>query len=368
MFFKNPRKILAIKIRALGDTVIFTAALNELRRAYPEAEIHVMVSEAWLPLFAGFAAVDRVTGFERNRSAAIRAKSIARLALKLRREHYDCVFNFHASPSSSTLAFATGASVRSVLFHGHKDRNRYSTVTVPGKGVLKPIIERDMDTLRATGMHVPAGRLPELPLHEGERAKARERIQALGLAGPVLAMGLGASRPTKSWPLDHFATLGCQWIEKTQGSVLAFVGSSEMTLAQDFLRRIDDALAQTSAPDRAGLRGKIAVEAGLPLRTLASMLSESAVYMGNDSGPKHLAVAVGRPTVTVFGPEHPFEWHPYPQDRHPYFFVENLHCRRDADPGMPPWCALQECRQEQHRCMTHIGSDAVLEACLRLAK
>lgn len=355
-----------IKLRALGDTVLMTAPLNELRAAFPEAEIHVIVTQAWVPLLEGHPGVDRVMGFERNRSAASRAKAVARMALQLRRERYDCVFNFHASPSSSTLSFATGASVRSIHFHGHKDRNRYSTVIVPGKGTLKPIVERDMDTLRAIGMHVPAGRMPRLPIQDFELQKAKERIGALGLSGPILAIGLGASRPTKSWPIERFAALGISWIQSTGGSVLAFVGQSEMNLAQEFLRQVDDQLSPIETADRGPIRAKIAVEAGLQLRMLAAMLSECNVFAGNDSGPKHMAVAVGTPTVTVFGPEHPFEWHPYPQESHPYFFVEGLPCRKDADPGMPAWCGLNVCQEEQHQCMKKIGIDAVLGACRRV--
>ena len=124
-----------------------------------------------------------------------------------------------------------------------KDRNRYSTVVVPGKGMLKPIIERDMDVLRALGLHVPAGRLPRLPLQDHEIGKARERMSALSMKGPVLALGLAASRPTKSWPIERFAALAIRWIQKTEGSALAFLAASEIEIAQAFLREVDEQLS-----------------------------------------------------------------------------------------------------------------------------
>ncbi len=368
MIFKTPRKILAIKLRALGDTLLMTAPLAELRAAFPEAEIHVIVIQAWVPLLEGHPGIDRITGFERNRNPASRAKAVARLALKLRREKYDCVVNFHASPSSSTLGFATGAPVRAIHFHGHKDRNRYSTVVVPGKGMLKPIIERDMDVLRALGLHVPAGRLPRLPLQDHEVGKARERMSALSMKGPVLGLGLAASRPTKSWPTERFAALAIRWIQKTEGSALAFLAASEIEIAQAFLREVDEQLSSVAPEMRSAIRARLGVEVGLPLRLLGGMISQCSVFAGNDSGPKHMAVSVDTPTVTLFGPEHPFEWHPYPQEQHPYFFVEGLACRRDADPGMPPWCGLDVCKEEQHQCMTRIGIDAVLDACERVSR
>jgi heptosyltransferase-2 len=367
---RAPRKILAIKLRALGDTVLMTAPLLELRRAYPEAEIHAVVHTPWAPLLEGHPAVDRVWAYERHPHAASRANALARLALKLRRQGFDCVVNFHASPSSSVLAFATGAPLRSIHFHGHRDKNRYSTVTIPGKGILKPIIERDMDTVRALGVHVPAGRLPEIPIPASERAQAASRLAQLNLPYPVLGLALGASRPTKAWPASRYAQLAIDWCLRTQGGALAITGPHEEKLVQEFLIELDEALTQRglSAPERAAIRGRIASDAQASVRPAAATLSALAVLAGNDSGPRHLAVAVGTPTVTIFGPESPYEWHPYLPERHPFLFVEGLECRRDADPGMPAWCGLEVCIVEKHRCMRQIGSEAVLAECLRLLK
>jgi ADP-heptose:LPS heptosyltransferase len=366
-----PRKILAIKLRALGDTVLMTAPLAELRAAYPAAEIHALVLKPWASLLEHDPAVDRIHTYVRHPEPAARAKALARVALTLRREHYDCVVCFHAGPSSSMLAFATGAPVRSVHFHGHKDKNRHSTVTVPGKGQLKPAIERDMDAVRALGLHVPAGRLPRLALQSVEKDWARARLAQSRMSAPVLALGLGSSRPTKSWPVERFAALAVGWCKaRPAGSALAIAGPGEEAKVHAFLRAIDDLLSATE-PDvaaRAAIRSRIAAESRLSIRQVAAVLSQVAVLAGNDSGPRHLAVAVGTPTVTLFGPEHPFEWHPYPTAEHPYFFIDSLACRRDADPGMPAWCGLHECVAEANRCMTLIGVDAVLAKASEVAR
>jgi len=100
---------------------------------------------------------------------------------------------------------------------------------------------------------------------------------------------------------------------------------------------------------------------------LAAWLSIADLVVGNDSGPKHLAVAVGTPTLTLFGPENPFEWHPYPLARHPYMYIERLGCRSDQLPGYPEWCGLQgHCVKEEHRCLRDLGPDAVLRRALGL--
>jgi heptosyltransferase-2 len=266
------------------------------------------------------------------------------------------------------IAFATGAKTRSIHFHGHQDRNRYSTVPVPGKGILKPIIERDMDTVRALGMRVSEGKLPMLHSSASEIRWAKSYANAFTSQGPLLALGLGASRPTKSWPVERFAQVAVQWCKAQNGAAIAIASPQETALIRDFLKSVDEILSNCvlDAAERATLRNCITAESGFSVRELSALLGAASVYVGNDSGPKHVAVAQQTPTVTVFGPEHPFEWHPYPQSLHPYFFVENLPCRRDAQPGMPAWCGLDVCVEQRHQCMTLIGPEPILQKCIEI--
>lgn len=357
-----PSKILAIKLRSMGDTVLLTAPLIELHKLYPQAAIHVLVTQNWESLIQGLPGVQRVWSFERRKTAVARSRFFARLAYSLRKENFDCVVNFHASPSSSLLAFATGSPLRSIHFHGHRHKNRYSTVTIPGKGTLKPIIERDMDTLRALGLSIPEGRIPLVALQSSEKQKAVEYLAKLNLPAPVLGLGLGASRPTKSWPTERFAALAVEWQLKTGGGAIALAGPNEDLLIQKFLLETD------ALTERSPIRLVITGTSQLPVRELAAVISQLAVLAGNDSGPRHLGVAVGIPTVTLFGPEDPFEWHPYDSEQHPFFFIESLPCRKDAHPGMPPWCGLEVCTVENHKCMRQIGVESVLLTCVHLAR
>jgi ADP-heptose:LPS heptosyltransferase len=343
------QKILAIKLRSLGDTVLMTAPLLEMRRAYPSAAIHALVRSEWAPLLENHPAVNQVWAYDRRQAPASRARTLARWALRLRRERYDTVVNFHASPSSSLLALATGARTRSIHFHGHAQRNHHSTLEVPGKGSLKPIIERDMDAVRALGVKIPEGRLPRLEPTDRERAEARAMLDSLGLRAPVLGIGVGASRPTKAWPVERYAEVAARWCREQGGSVLAVGSAAEEGTLQALLRAAGEPAVRAHS--------------GLAPRQLAAAIAELAVFLGNDSGPRHVAVAVGVPTVTLFGPEDPFEWHPYPKARHPVFFVESLACRKDAAPGMPPWCGLEECVEERHRCLREIPVEPVLAQC-----
>ena len=268
------------------------------------------------------------------------------------------------------LTFGTGAHVRSIHFHGHNDKNRYSTVTVPGKGILKPIIERDMDAVRALGFHVPAGRLPQIFLQPGEIRAAEERILNMGLKSPMLMLGLGASRATKRWPIERFAALALEWVQGKSGSVIGIAGNDEALVSREFMLAVDDVMTATvpEASARAAIRAQITCETGVPLRQLAALLSKASLIAGNDSGPRHLAVAVNTPSVTLFGPEDPFEWHPYPNEQHPFLYIEGLKCRTSGQRGLKPWCGIETCIDEQMKCMRMLGLQTVFEQCEKVSR
>lgn len=352
MIFK---KILAIKFRTLGDTVLLTAPLLQVKKHFPQSKIHVAVTSTWAPILKNHPAVDKIWEYQRREETAARAKAITLMALKLRKEKYDLVLNFHASPSSSMLAFSTGAKVRAIHFHGHQHKNRYSTLQIPGKGEVKPNIERDMDVIRALNKEIPKGLLPQIFLTPQEVQTGEDRVfQKLKLKRPLLSMGLGASRVTKMWPVERYAEIALRWCKEKKGSVLALGSPDEISLVENFL-------SKTSSE-----KNQIQAITDLSLRELASVLKASDLFVGNDSGPKHMAIAVGIPTVSLIGPEHPFEWHPYPREKHPYFFIEDLACRRDALPGNPPWCSIPVCIEENHKCMLQIQPDDVFNELTRI--
>ncbi len=341
----------------MGDTILLTAALKELHRNYPLAQIHVAAPEPWIWLLEGFPGVTKLLPITWHNDRAARTKAATRLAFQLRKEKYDVVCGFHSSPAAAMVALSTGAKVRSIHFHSFKAKNMYSTVDVPGKGTMKPVVERDLDTVRALGIVVPDGVMPELFLKEEEKSLAREELKAWGLKRPVLGVALGASRPTKIWPLHRFAEVAQKWVSDTGGSVLVISGPKEEGLVEEFYRSI---------PNTPEARAQIQVMPACNVRVLAARISQLNSLVGNDSGPRHLAAALNVPTVTLFGPEHPLEWHPYPQNRHPRLFIEPLHCRSNHEPGSPPWCGLNECLVEAHQCMNRITADSVSEQVSRV--
>ncbi|MEN9724003.1 MAG: hypothetical protein RJB38_1989 [Pseudomonadota bacterium] len=355
-FLTRPKKILVIKLRSLGETIVMTAALDALKEAFPETQIQVAVTSTWAPLLIHHPAVSRIWPVDRHIDKLARGRAIARAALRLRSENLNGAVNFHASPSSATLAFATGARVRAIHFHGARDKDRYSTLEIPDKGKLKTMLERDFDAIRALGALVPSNRFwPRIVLKPSEMDEGFRELAELGLTRPVLALGLGASRPAKAWPTAHFAEVARKW-SQAGGTVLLITGPGESERAQNVMAQIPPGsvtIASVHAPE---------------IRKLAAILSQCSVFVGNDSGIRHLAAASGLPTVSLFGPEDPQEWSFYPAQNHVDFFLPGLVCRADHQPGNPEWCSLHECVVQNHRCMRGISADQVFEAARKVMR
>jgi len=366
----SPKKILVVKARSLGDTLLLLASLRLLRETYPRATIDLVVTTAWADLMRTSGYVDQVFSYEHHPRVPARAKALTRLALTLRKERYDWALNFHSSPALAALSYAVGASTRAIHFHGPKLRNLYSTVTIPGKGIAKSALEKDFDVLRALGLSVPENCFPILPVDQNRKSSILNQYRELKLSGPRLLLGLGASRPSKIWPLDRFATLALRWIEESKGHVSVVYTSAESALYQSFIEALETQASQwyQDSKARAQVLSQIIPETDRTLPELAALFATSQIFFGNDSGPKHLAAATGVPSLTVFGPEDPLEWHPYSKDKHQYLYLTPLSCRVPQDPGGRPWCGLNICITEEHRCMRSISESDVFSALIKLWK
>jgi ADP-heptose:LPS heptosyltransferase len=337
-------KILLAKRRALGDTVLLAATADLLAATMPEAEIQALVPRAFAAVLEGHPAIKRVHEYE---------ESWLRLVPRLRGERFDYFFQLHASPNTRWLARFAGAKVTRFHFQNATTERAY--------GKHPNALEWDAFFLRGVfgeRITVPAPN-PRIYLSAGERnlgAGFWRRWQVDGKR--VIVLGLGASRPTKRWPAAHFGRLA-ELLRDRMEAVLAILAGPGEEEAEFAGRVVDEMRALGLRPrEVGGTKGDFIYTAGLGVRELAGALSAARAYVGNDSGPKHIAAAVGIPTYTFFGPEDPEEWHPYARDAHPVFFLEGLACRRE-DNGR--WCGISECKTERHRCMVDLTPLDVVE-------
>lgn len=350
MAFRIPAKrILVIKNRAIGDTILLTGPLRLLRKHKPLHQIHVLVRSPAGDLLEGLPYVDRVISAKEPDNKVDRAAYWMRMVRRLREQKYEYVLNFHASFRTALVGKMLRAKTCIANNHSLTGKNWFSDLKVPGRGCVKSIIDRDLDVLRAMGIQANVkDAMPEIVLSTAEKNEAKGLLSALKSQHSIF-LGIGGSRETKRWTPENFIGLMQQLHQKHHAQfVMATVPSDE-----PWLQKFQALLEQ-----RPELQKQLHHFKNLPLRQTAGVISQCHVYVGNDSGLKHLAVALGLKTFTFFGPENPTEWHPYDLKNHPLSFIQNLTCRTEMGKH---WCPIPVCHQHHHRCMRDITPESVLE-------
>lgn len=331
------RSALVIRHRAGGDLLLTTPALRALRQGLPGARIDVLAARGMGGLLRGNPDVDRVLEFGRRSlpSQAVLYWSVARAG-------YDLVLDLVSNPRTAFLTRLTRAPIR--VGYDIPGRASAYTLRVPreplgagGRPVLRYAPEAALDQVRALGIAARG-----LALRLEVAPEARERIAAwLGgraPAGPLLACLPSGSWPAKTWPPERFAA--AMDALAPEGTAIWLWGPGER-------ERVEEARARMRSPSL------LAPETDW--QGLAALLERCALFVGNDSGPKHVAAALGVATVTVFGPTHPATWHP-PEGPHVALTAEGLDCLH---------CNANRCPLpgERHmRCMSDVSVEQVVRA------
>ncbi len=340
----NRMKILAIKLRRLGDSVIWTSALQGLTQHFPDAEIDAVFPEPYEALFQTFPGIKTLYPLPGDK------RSINSFGVEWVSKKYDHALVFHASAFPRNLARLAKAKQTLIHHHSRKPTLYGSDLPIPHLGKPMPATERDLNVVRALGFAgpIPAPRILCLPQWK-ERMAQRWRDAARSDSEFLLVVCPGASRLSKKWPLENYAQL----IESLPPSIsVAVVAPNEAEFqGQDyFVRRIQR-------------RGHFIFTPRL--EDAMGIVSNARLFLGSDSGMKHVAAALGIPTITLFGPESVGEWHPYPSD--PHLPLRAAVGCRTQDPQEPlyAWCGVPVCPLASHACMSQITPAKVLHAIQR---
>jgi lipopolysaccharide heptosyltransferase II len=282
--------VVVLRFSAVGDVVLTAPAVAALRAAWPEARIVYGIKERLAHLVKHNPGVDEVLELRSGEGPWSFAKRIR--ALKPA-----AVLDLHNKIRSKLIrAFLPG--VRKVVWHKRDYRD-----TLPVKLALRPyrasMLFADRYHLAVeelVGRSLSRGKL-EYFLGPGDRATADAALRAAGIdpERPLVGLSPGANWETKRWPVERFAGLARRGL--SQGYQVAVQGNDEEI---DLGRQIAE-----QAPGAVDLSGK------LDLRALGGFISRCSVFVANDSGPMHMARALGVPTLALFGSTDPamFDFH-----------------------------------------------------------
>ncbi len=294
--------ILLIKPSALGDIVMALPALSALRRSLPQTRITWLIRPEFAPLIEGHPHVDEIMHFDRKKLGKawycpFAMKALVSLVTDLRRRQFDAVLDLQGLLRTALLAWGSGCKRRFGPVWGREFAHHFYTRTVPRHADWVHVIDYYMKIIETMGARDLGVEfiLPEKPA-------ALEAISAL-LSQNNLARGRyavlipGSAQISKCWPAERFAALADRLSSEHGLSIVATGSGAESVMVEriqsDARCPIVNLAGRTSLPE------------------LIEILRSARIVVSNDTGPGHIAAALGRPLVMMFSWSNPLRVGPY---------------------------------------------------------
>ena len=329
-FATAPDRILIIKPSAIGDVVHALPVLNLLRRRWPEAHVSWLITPGCRGLLEGHPQIDELIPFDRNllghswKSFAAASEAL-RYFRSLRDHKFDLVIDLQGLFRSGLLTWATRAPIRVGSTNAREFGGYFCTHLAPVHTWWQHAIERYLTVAEFLGL----GREPVEFVFATDDADRQFVNDLLPKETPFAVLLPATNWKTKQWPVENFAAL-VEPLRQRFGLESILAGGP------------DAAALSPSIPGAINLAGKTT------LRQLTALLERADLVIANDTGPMHIAAALGRPLVTMFGPTSPIQTGPYG--------------RMDSVVRMDISCSPCFSRECSHRsCLRWLGIEPVLD-------
>jgi len=304
------RRVLVVRLRSIGDTVLTTPSLFALRRFLPDTQIDILLEDWVAPVLDGSDLVDRVITLPRDSTAAR-----ARLARDLRSTRYDVVYNLHGGTTATFLTRATGARHR-VGFENYQYARLHnhvapSPLTIWQRPKLHSV-EQQLALIGWTGVPVTDRPPTRLAVTESASISVGKKLEAAGFdSGESIAMiHPTAAFETKQWAVENFARVTEELCDR---------GLAPVIVVADHEQEIAQMLREESS-------GRCLTLADLSLPEVTALAARARLFVGNDSGIAHIAAATGSPCVVIFGSSNRNHWRPWTMRPNEIVF-EELSCQ-----------------------------------------
>jgi lipopolysaccharide heptosyltransferase II len=338
---REPRRVLVLRPRALGDVLLATPALRALKSAWPACALDVAVDDVLEPLLRRNPHVDRLWLLPRRKPR--RLGDWARVYAGIARAGYDLAIDLHGSPRTAMLAWLSGAPRR--VGYALRGRGALYTLRVPrdsdrhGRRRALYAARTNLEIVARCGVRGDAlddVRLV-LPPDPAVEAAVAAWFEPLVPAAPRIGLVPFATWQAKTYPISGWIEIGTRLV-RAGCSVVLLWGPGELDVAAAVQRGMQDAATLLPPTD---------------IDAAAAVVARLDLLVCHDSGIKHVAVARGTPTLTLFGPTRPEAWTP-PDGPHAGLRVE-LPCTG---------CNRTGC--SHHLCMRGLDAGAVAARALEL--
>jgi len=337
----SPARILIIKPSSLGDVVHALPVLAALRQAYPGAHIAWLVSSRFAPLLDKHPLLSEVIRFDRARFGKMWRNpriflDFWRFVAQIRRKRFDLVIDLQGLIRSSLLSFFSGAGQRFGFADAREGAWLFYSQRVRCPASAEHAVERNLAVAGALGLKLGEPEFP-LGLQPAEHAAARELLSdaAGGHLESFTAVIPGARWETKRWPADRIAALIDRIHAEGLPRCVLLGGPGDRRFADEVI-----AACKSGVVDLVGRT---------TLRQLATLIDLADRVVCHDSGPMHIAAALDKPTVAIFGPTNPARTGPY--SRAAVVVSYPIECAP---------CYRRVCPHQHHNCMQQLDVATVL--------
>ena len=321
--------------------VLLTPALRALRIGYPQSHLALLVRPLVADLMATHPYIDEVIIDNKGRGFSS-LPSFYKSMSEIRRSGFDVAVVLHpTSFRNALIPFLAGIPER--IGSNVSGRGILLTRTCSDRTDLHEV-HRYLRVLELIDIHESNAKL-EFWHTDADRQAARQILATHGIPPKehLIGVNLGTTWDTKRWSLENFAEVITRVQKRFEARILLTGSTAEIPLGE--------ALAQTTQLDTINLIGKTT------LMQLGALIESCDLYLTCDSGPMHIAAAVGTPTIALFGPTSPIRHGPYGESHE--IIEKPVECRP---------CYKRKCMRKDrpHLCMTEIDPDAVVTQILRM--
>jgi heptosyltransferase I len=333
-------KILILKPSSLGDVVQALPVLRLLKRHLPASQIYWWIDSNLAPLLEGDPDLTGLVDFRRRRWAAPRHwPEIAHSIRWMRRQAFDWVIDLQGLMRSGIFAWLANGGLTVGLDAPREGARGFYDLILPRPSPLTHAVDWYLTILPPLGVPVHWD-FPWLPQRPALAQSLRQKWSVDG--APWIALQPGARWPNKRWPAEYYADLLRQLLPRFPDFRFAVLGGADE-------RPLGEAIAATAGPRCLDLTGQ------LTLPEMVEWLRLSRLLVTNDTGPMHVAAALGTPVVALFGPTEPRRTGPYGQ---------LAHCLQLSLPCVP--CLKPRCHYHQPlECLRALAPATALQAVVK---
>ncbi len=337
-------RVLFIRLRNLGEAVLDTANLRALKRFRPDLQITTLVEAIYTDLYEAdpdLAAIPLTRGSQDKRSSVTSRLNIIR---DIRQHKFTAVINLHGGPTSAQLTFLSGAKHRIGAAH-FRNGYAYNLRVPPSEEILGRTnlhtVESQFGWFKWLGLPMETPAPIQLFVAPSQRTCAQKKLQSAGvdLHQPYAVLAPTNEFYTKRWLPERYAAIAERLIARGYQIVLTGAPTAEQ------IAQVASVQAATSQP--------LTALTSLSIGELMAVIADATVFVGNDSGPAHLAAAVKTPLVVLFGPASSVRWRPWAESR-----AELVQNSFACNP-----CAMYTCTEfAEPECIRSITIEQVMQA------